>query len=195
MQWLQDPNQSNVDNLNNERREDSRHFRNKWKEYLKEKFDELETNSKIKNIRFLYRGKNDFKKGYQPITNLVKDEKGDLVTGFHSILASWKNHFSQFFNAHGVSCEIHTAEPLVVELSAFKVVMAIEKLKRHKSPSIDRIPAELFEAGGRTFRSEIHKLINSIWTKDELPKVWKESFIVPIYKKGDETDCSNYRDF
>jgi len=42
MQWLQDQNQSNVDNLNNVRREASRHFRNKRKEYLKEKIDVLE---------------------------------------------------------------------------------------------------------------------------------------------------------
>jgi hypothetical protein len=34
MQWLQDPNQSNVDNVDNVRRESSRHFRNKKKEYL-----------------------------------------------------------------------------------------------------------------------------------------------------------------
>jgi len=50
MQWLQDPNQSNVDNLNNVRTEARRHFRNKKKEYLKVKIDELETNSKIKDI-------------------------------------------------------------------------------------------------------------------------------------------------
>jgi len=41
MKWLQDPNQSNVDNLNNVIREASRHFRNKKKEYLKAKIDEL----------------------------------------------------------------------------------------------------------------------------------------------------------
>ena len=57
MQWLQDPSQSNADNLNNNvRHEISRHFRNKKKEYLKAKIDELETNCKIKNIRDLYRG-------------------------------------------------------------------------------------------------------------------------------------------
>jgi hypothetical protein len=39
MQWVQDPNQSNVDNLHNERREASRRFRNKQKEYLKAKTD------------------------------------------------------------------------------------------------------------------------------------------------------------
>ena len=55
MRWVQDPTQSNVDNLNNVRREASRHFRNK-KGYLEAKIEELETNSKIKNIRDLDMG-------------------------------------------------------------------------------------------------------------------------------------------
>ena len=74
MQCVQDPSQSNVDNLNNVRREASRHFRNKKKEYLKAKIEEPETNNKIRNIRDLYRRIIDFKKGYQPRTNIVKDE-------------------------------------------------------------------------------------------------------------------------
>ena len=60
MQWIHDPGQSNVDNLNNVRREAGRHFRNKKKAYLKAKIEELETNSKRKNIRDLYRSINDF---------------------------------------------------------------------------------------------------------------------------------------
>ena len=63
MQWIQDPSQSKVDNLNSVRREVSRHFMNKKKAYLRAKIEELETNSKIQNIMELYRGINDFKKG------------------------------------------------------------------------------------------------------------------------------------
>jgi len=58
----------------------------KKKAYLKSKIDELETNSKINNIRDLYRSINDFKKGYQPRTIIVKDEKRDLVADSHSIM-------------------------------------------------------------------------------------------------------------
>ena len=89
--------------------------------------------------------------------------------------------------------EIHTAEPLVPEPSASEVELAIDKLKSHKSPGIDQILAELIKAGGRIISLEIHKLIISIWKKEKLPKEWKESIIVPIHKKGDKTDCSNYR--
>jgi hypothetical protein len=151
---------------------------------------------KNKNIRDLYRGINEFKRGYQPRSNVVKDEKGDLVVDSHSILARWRNHFSQLLNIHGVNdvrqIEVHTAEPLVPEPSAFEVEMAIGKLKSHKSPGTGQIPAKLIKAGGRIIRSEIHKLIVSIWNKEELPEEWKESVIVPIYKKGDKTDRSNY---
>ena len=113
-QWVQDPSQRNVDNLNNVRREASRHFRNKKKAYLKAKIEDLETKSKIKNIRDLYRGISDFKTGYQPRTNIVKDETGDLDTGSYSILARWRDSFSQLLNVHGVNdfrqTETHTAE-------------------------------------------------------------------------------------
>jgi hypothetical protein len=65
-------------------------------------------------------------------------------------------------------------------------------LEKYKSPGSDQIPAELIQAEGETLQSGIHKHIYSVWSKEELPDQWKESFIVPIYKKGDKTDCSNY---
>jgi hypothetical protein len=173
-------------NLNNVRREVSRHFRKKKKACLRAKIEELETNSKIQNIRGLYRCINDFKKGYHSRCNIVKDEKGDLVADSHSIVARWRNYFSQLFNVLGVKVvgqtEIHTAEPLVPEPSASEFELAIDKLKSHKSPGIDQIPAELIKAGGRTTCLEIHKLITSIWKKEKLPEEWKESIIVPIHK-------------
>jgi hypothetical protein len=89
--------------------------------------------------------------------------------------------------------EIHAAEPLVPEPSASEIELVIEKLKSHKSRGIDQIPAELIKAGGKRIRFEIHKLIISIWIKEKLPEEWKESIIIPVYKKGDKTDCSNYR--
>jgi len=51
----------------------------------------------------------------------------------------------------------------------------------------------LTKAGAGIIRSEIHKLINSVWNKEELSEEWKGSIIAPIYKKGDKTVSSNYR--
>jgi hypothetical protein len=68
----------------------------------------------------------------------------------------------------------------------------LKSKKRHISPGIDQIPAELIKTRGRTIRYGIHKRIYSILNKEELLEEWKESIIVPVYQKGDKTDCSNY---
>jgi hypothetical protein len=61
----------------------------------------------------------------------------------------------------------------------------IANLERFKSPGSDQILAELIQAGDETLRSEIHKLVNYIWDKEELPDLWNESVIVQICKKND----------
>jgi hypothetical protein len=136
MKWIQDPCQTNVDNLNNIRREVSRHFRNKKKAYLRAKIEELEINSKSQNIR----GISDFKKRYQPRCNIAKDEKAELVADSHSIVARCRNNFFQLHNVHGVTdvgqAELHTAVPIAPEPSVSEVELAIDKLKSHKSPGI-----------------------------------------------------------
>jgi hypothetical protein len=63
--------------MNNVRREASRHFRNKKREYLKDNINELSENSKNKNTRDQYRGINELKWGYPLRSNLAKDENGD----------------------------------------------------------------------------------------------------------------------
>jgi hypothetical protein len=88
--------------------------------------------------------------------------------------------------------DIHTAEPLVPEPTLVEVEIAIGKLKSYKSPDTDQIPAKLIKARGETLYSEIHRCICPIWNKEELPQQWKESIVIPIYKKGDKTDCNNY---
>jgi hypothetical protein len=76
---LQNPSQINGDNLKNLRCETNRKFRNKKKEYLKGNINELETNNKNKNIRDMYTGINEFRKGYQPRINIIKNENGNLL--------------------------------------------------------------------------------------------------------------------
>jgi hypothetical protein len=166
--------------------EASRHFRNKKREYLEDKINEVELNSKNKNLRDLYRGITEFKTGYQPKTNLVKDERGDLADR-QKILTRWKNYFCQLLNVQGAGgirqTEIQTKEPFVPEPSATEVEITIRNLKRYKAPGSDQIPA-----GGEILHSEIHKLILLIWNKEELPHQWKESSVIPIDKNGGKTD-------
>jgi hypothetical protein len=190
LQWLRDQSEINGDNLNNGRREANRYFRNKKREYLKDKINELATNSKNKNIRDLYRGVNEFKRRHQQRNNLVKDGNGDLLADSNNILNRWQNYFNQLLKVHNVSDvrqkEVHVAEPSVPGPSRLEAETAIAKLKKYKSSVSDQIPAELIQAGSEMLLSAIHKLVNYIWNKEELTDQWKETIIVLIHKRGEK---------
>jgi hypothetical protein len=88
--------------------------------------------------------------------------------------------------------ELYKAEPSVPGARCLEVEIAVAKLKKYKFPGSDQIPTELIQAGGEMLLSAIHKLVTSIWNKEQLPDQWKESIIVPLHKKGDKTECNNY---
>jgi hypothetical protein len=112
---------------------------------------------------------------YQPRNNLVRDDNGDLLADSNNILNRWKCYFSQLLNVHNVSdvrqIEIHTAGPPVPSPSHLEVEIVIAKLKKYKSPGSDQIVTQQLQRGGETLESAIHKLVNSIWNKKELPAV------------------------
>jgi hypothetical protein len=91
------------------------------------------------------------------------------------------NSFCQLLNEHGNDnvrqTEIHIAEPLKLQPSHFEVKAATPKLERYESQGTEQIPAEMVHAEGETLCSEIHKPINSIWNKDELPQQWNNSVV------------------
>jgi hypothetical protein len=93
---------------------------------LNVKIYELATQNKIKISEMCIDALSDYKYGYQTRSNIVKDGKGGLVTYSHSILARWRNHFSELLYVHGVNVrqrEIHTSDPLVPEPLMLGTVM------------------------------------------------------------------------
>jgi hypothetical protein len=71
--------------------------------------------------------------------------------------------------------------------NSFEAGTATEKLKSYKSPGFNQILTEMTQGEGETLCSEIHKFINYNWNKEKLPQQWKESIIVPIYKRCNKT--------
>ena len=63
-------------------------------------------------------------------------------------------------------------------------------MAKHKG---DGIPAEVWKHGGANLFSRLHQLITNAWEVGSVPQAWKDASIVTIYKKGDRTDCGNYR--
>ena len=81
-----------------------------------------------------------------------------------------------------------THEVLYSELQA-----AIYSLNKNKSPESDGITAELLPAGWEQLTRQMHTLCNKAWQEGTIPDDWGKSLLVPPPKKGDLSNCSNYR--
>ena len=73
------------------------------------------------------------------------------------------------------------------------MVRAINRLKYGKAPGGDGIPAEVWKYMGAYLSNRLHRWIIKIWEEGHVPQAWKDANIVTIYKKGDRTECGNYR--
>ena len=70
---------------------------------------------------------------------------------------------------------------------------AFAGLKDGKAPGGGGIPADVWKHGGDNLFSRLHQLITNAWDVGSVPQAWKDARIATIYKKGDRTDCGNYR--
>jgi hypothetical protein len=71
----------------------------------------------------------------------------------------------------------------------FEVEIAIATLTKYKSLGSDEILAQLIQVVCEALRSEIHQFPNSVWDKEKLPDQWRETIILPVYKKSNKIDC------
>jgi hypothetical protein len=69
----------------------------------------------------------------------------------------------------------------------------IKKQKRNRSPVEDNIKSEMLIRAGLELKEELYKLIKQIWKEESIPPAWITGLICPIHKKGDKSDCNNYR--
>ena len=70
---------------------------------------------------------------------------------------------------------------------------AIAGLKDGKAPGVDGIPADAWKQGEDNLFSRLHQLITHACEVGSVLQAWKDASIVTINKKGDRTDCGNYR--
>ena len=122
-------------------------------------------------------------------------------------MAIWKEHCEGLFTKHGstgastTDCDDNEQgnssettdeddEDLIPLRS--EVELAVKQLKNGKSTGCDDISAEMIKASGELGISLLHKRIVKIWQTGEWPEDWRRAVLIPIPKKDDLQQCSNY---
>ena len=116
-------------------------------------------------------------------------------------MARWSEHFQKLLNVPGdIDHEaLDNIPQRIIKTSLDEIptmdemAKAIAGLKGGKAPGGDGIPAEIWKHGGDNLFTRLHQLITNAWEVGTVPQAWKDASIVTIYKKGDRTDCGNYR--
>ena len=126
--------------------------------------------------------------------------RGDLLTDEEQA-ERWVEHFQEVlnqptpaslfdFNSEANPTEINISES---EITDQEVRKAIGKLKNNKAAGLDEITAELLKHGKDVMVEELTQLFNLIWNSEEVPADWGQGVIITLPKKGNLSDCNNWR--
>ncbi|CAF1534892.1 unnamed protein product [Adineta ricciae] len=192
--WIQQPTSNNWQNYKqireNVKKVVSEAKTKSWEDFGHQMESNYHTASKVfwQTIRRL-------RKGGLKQTRSIKNADGELLTSEEDILERWKQYFAELYNPtnnHGNTINQATSgDPNGITLG--EVSLAIKSLKSGKAAGIDEIRPEMLKAlkdGGIRW---LTRICGVVWKSGEAPNDWQTGIVVPIFKKGDQRDCSNYR--
>ena len=131
----------------------------------------------------------------QPVT----DKDGKIITKETDQRQRWADHFKGILNRPQPQTrpDIPTnTEAIIVSSDApskSEIVNAIRAMKSGKAAGPDGIPPEALKIDAETTAELLHPLLTKIWDQEEVPKDWKEGYMVKLPKKGNLTLCDNWR--
>ena len=124
----------------------------------------------------------------------IKDRNGMYLTEAEDIKERWQEYTEELYkndlhdpdNHDGVITHL---EPDILE---WEVKWALESITRNKASGSDGIPAELFQVLKDDAVKELHSICQQILKTQQWPQDWKRLVFIPIPKKGNAKECSNY---
>ena len=137
--------------------------------------------------------------GFSRKSTIVKDRHGKVLTKDEDQLNRWAEHFKETLNRPDPDEEA-TIEDMGFQLEMKRgpitqqeIVDAIRQTRSNKAPGEDRITSDMLKADPKTSARALVKLFNEIWQKEKVPDTWKRGIIIKLPKKGDLSDCGNWR--
>ena len=124
----------------------------------------------------------------------IKDRNAMDLTEAEDI-KKWQEYTEELYkkdlhDLHNHDGVITHLEPDILEC---EVKSALESITTNKASGGDRIPVELFQILKDDAVKVLHSICQQIWETQQWPQDWKRSVFIPIPKKGNAKECSNYR--
>ena len=131
----------------------------------------------------------------------IRNTDGTFLRSDNEHLNSWKEYFQSLYNRprpesnavdplhlQDVAVSVNDKKPTIDEIK-----FAIRQLKTGKIAGPDEVIAETIKTGGKPILSRLCSLLRMIWHSDNISNAWEKGLIVPLFKKGDNRECKNYR--
>ena len=163
------------------------------KAFLSDQCKEIEENNRIGKIRDLFKKIRDTKGTFHAKISTVKDRNGVDLTEAEDITKRQQEYTELYQkelhdpdNHDGVITDL---EPNILEC---EVKWALESIITNKASGGDGIPVELFQILEDDAVKALHSICQQIWKTQQWPQNWKRSVFIPIPKKVNAKQCSNY---
>ena len=164
------------------------------KAFLRDQCKKIEENYRLGKTRGLFKKIRDTKGTFHAKMGSIKDRNGMDLTEADNIKKRWQEYTEELYRKNLHDPDNHDGvithlEPYILEC---KVKWALGGITTNKASGSDRIPVELFQI----LKSDAEKVLDSIcqqiWKTWQWPQDWKRSVFIPVPKKGNAKECSNY---
>ena len=144
--------------------------------------------------RDLFKKIRDTKGMFHAKTGSVKDRNGRVITEAEDIKKRWQEYTKELCkkDLHNTDNHNGVITHLEPDLLECKVKWLLGSITMNKASGGDGIPVELFQILKDDAVKMLHSICQQIWKTQQWPQDWKRSVFIPIPKKGNNKECSNY---
>ena len=171
-----------------------RRARRDKKTYPSDQCKEIEENNRTGKCGDLFKEIRDTKGTFHAKMDTIKDRNGVDLTEGKDVKKRWQEYTEELYRKHLQDPDNHDGvitnlEPDILEC---QVKWALGSITMNKASGGDGIPVELFKILQNDVVKVLHSICHQIWKTQQWPQDWKRSVFIPIPKKGNAKECSNY---
>ena len=165
------------------------------KAFLSDQCKKMEENNRMGNTRDLFKKIRDTKGTFHAKMGSIKDRNGRDLIEAEDIKKRWQEYIEELYKKDLHDPDNHSGvithlEPDILEC---KVKWALGSITTNKASGGDGIPVELFQILKDDAVKVLPSICQQIWKTQQWPQDWKRSVFIPVPKKGNAKECSNYR--